>query len=216
MFKRVVVQEAQGVSETDFERLGTFPQKGFEYLGLDLLLASSYYAGLTTTQSDTVTVQIAAGRVYDAGKMYASENVEERSVAAHVPVTAGQSVICLLIAQGQEVSDDLENRYYERAIDAQNPDAGTQQTVEDGYRTKNRKAVLSIVPGIEATNPVSPVAPVGSVAVAEILVTTSGIQTILMRTDTKAKTLEQIAATQSAIQKSLAIMAQNIEGLRAD
>lgn len=216
MYKRVVVQEAQGVSEVDFERFGTFPQKGFEYLGTDLLLATICYAGMIVTQSDTVTVQIAPGRVYDAGKMYASENVEERTVAAYVPVTAGQSVICLVVAQGQEVSDDLENRYYERPIDAQNPDAGTQQTVEDDYRTRNRKAILTIVPGVEASKPVAPAAPIGSVAVAEILVTTSGIQSVTMRTDTKAKTLEQLAATQTAIQKNLAIMMQNIEGLRAD
>lgn len=216
MFKRVIVGEAQGVSEVDFSRMGQFPQDGFEFLSRDLLLTSIYYAGLSVTQSDTVTVQCAAGRVYDGGKMYASGTVEERSVAGFVPVTAGQSVICLLIAQGQEVSDDLENRYYERVVDSQNPDAGTQQTVEDDYRTKNRKVVVTIVPGVEGARPVAPVAPVGSVAVAEILVTTSGIQSITQRADTKAKTLEQVIAQQSAIQKSLAVMNQNIEGLRAD
>ncbi|TCT41145.1 hypothetical protein [Martelella mediterranea] len=216
MYKRVVVSEAQGVTETDFERLGTYPQSGFEFLGRDLLQTSIVYADFTVSQSDTVTVQIAPGRVYDSGKMYASESVEERSVAAFVPVTAGQSVICLVVAQGQEVSDDLENRYYERAIDAQNPDAGTQQTVEDDYRTKNRKVVLTVVPGTEAARPIAPTAPIGSVAVAEILIGTSGIQTITMRPDGKAQTLEKVASQQQSIQAALAVMMQNIEGLRAD
>ena len=91
MYKRVVVSEAQGVSETDFERLGAYPQTGFEFLGRDLLQTNIVYAGFTVSQSDTVTVQVTPGRVYDSGRMYASEGVEERSVAAYVPVTAGQS-----------------------------------------------------------------------------------------------------------------------------
>lgn len=216
MYKRVVVEEAQGVSEIDYERLGTFPQRGLELLGLDALVAGLYYAGMMTVMADSVNVQIAAGRVYDGGKMFASETVQERSLAAFVPTTAGQSVICLVVGQGQEKSDDLENRYYERPIDPQNPDAGTQQTVADGYRTRNRQAVLTIQPGIEAARPVAPTAPIGAVAIAEILVTTSGIQSITMRTDTRMMRLEEVVTRQKAIVALLDVIQQTVEGLRAD
>jgi hypothetical protein len=216
MFKRVVVEEGQGVSEVDFGRLGSFPQIGFEHLVKDLLAAGLYYSGFTATASSSVAVQLAAGRVYDSGKMYASETVQERSVAAYVPVTAGQSVICLVVGQGQEVSDDLENRYYERPIDTQNPDAGTQQTVDDAYRTRNRKVTLSIAPGIEGARPIAPIAPLGSVAIAEILITTSGIQTVTMREDTLGARLETVNSNVKSIAQALLIINQNIEGQKAD
>lgn len=216
MFKRVIVEEGQGVSEVDFERLGSYPQTGFEHLGRDLLTAGLVYAGFTATTSDTVSVQLAPGRIYENGKMFASETVQERSVASYVPITAGQSVICLIVGQGQEVSDDLENRYYERPIDVQNPDAGTQQTVDDAYRTKNRKAVLTVYPGIEGARPVAPIAPIGSVAIAEVLITTSGIQSVTMRADTAAVRLDQQAAMIAALVEGMAVLNQNLDGLRAD
>lgn len=216
MYKKVVVEEGQGVSEVDFDRLGSFPQTGMELLTGDHLTAGLVYAGFLTTVSDTVTVQIAAGRVYDGGRQYASEDVQERSVADYVPVTAGKSVICLVVGQGQEIADALENRFYERPIDPQNPDAGTQQTVDDGYRIRHRKAVLTVIPGIEGVRPVAPAAPIGSVAIAEILITTSGIQSVTMRVETAAIRVAAIAANQRAIQTDIALIRQAVEGLRAD
>lgn len=216
MYKRVVVKDGQGVNEVDFERLGTFPQTGIDLLTRDLMASALVYSGLLVTQSGSVAVQIAPGRVYDNGRQFASEVTEERSFAAFVPVTAGQSVICLIVAQGQEVSDDVEDRYYERPIDPNNPASGTQQSIDDGYRTRNRKVVLTVAPGIEGARPVAPVAPIGAVAVAEVLVTTSGIQSVTMRTDSQAQRLERVAGEVSDVAKTLALITQAIEGLRAD
>lgn len=216
MHRRPLVEEAQGVSQVDFDRFGMYPQVGIGNTTRDLLYAGLCYAGLLATQSDTVTVQIAPGRVYDGGSQYASETTEERSVADYVPTIAGKSVICLLVAQGQELSDNLENRYYERPIDPNNPDAGSQQTVDDAYRTRFRRAIVTVIPGQEGVRPVAPIAPTGSVAVAEILVTTSGIQSVTMRADTKAKRLDLVAAQQVEILESLDVMNQAINGFRID
>ncbi|WP_311276171.1 hypothetical protein [Methylobacterium sp. WCS2018Hpa-22] len=171
---------------------------------------------LTSSVGDGVSVNIAAGRVYDGGKQYALEEKQVRSVATYVPTIAGRSVICLVIAQGDEVSDNMENRYYERAIDPKNPNAGVQQSVDDGYRTKNRKVVVSVIPSVEAARPAAPAAPTGAVAVAEILVTTSGIQKITMRDDTKAKRLDSAITQIADIVNYLDEINQSIDGLRAD
>lgn len=216
MHRRPIVEEAQGVSTVDFDRFGQFPQQGIANTTRDLLYSGLCYAGLLTTQSSSVNVQVALGRVYDGGSQFASEAVQERSVADYVPTVAGRSVICLLVAQGQEQADDLENRYYERPIDPANPNAGTQQTVDDAYRTKNRKVILTVIPGTESVRPVAPASPTGAVAVAEILVTTSGIQSVTMRDDTRAKRLDVIAANQTTLSNTLALLQQTIDGFRAD
>lgn len=216
MHKRVVVKAMQGVSETDYDRIGTYPQLGIELTTRDLLASGIFYAGFNVSKVDGTNLQIATGRVYDAGRQFASEMVEARTIADYVPVTAGQSVICLVIGQGQEVSDDVSERYYRRPIDPQNPEAGSQQTVEDDYRIKNRKAVLTIVPGIQGARPVAPSAPVGSVAVAEILVTTSGIDTITMRQDTAVTRLEAAITRLKTLEQALVEVRQSVEGLRAD
>ncbi len=214
---RVLVETAQGVTPVDFERMGRFPQDGFTDVTRDLLYGSACYAGLLVTQASSVTVQIALGRVYSGGEQFALEQVQERSVAeAGVPTLAGQSVIHLVVAQGQEVDDNLENRYYERDIDPNNPSAGTQQTVDDAYRVKRCRVVVSVIPGTPGVRPVAPTAPTGSVAVAEILVTTSGIQAVTMRDDMRAKRLDMIAATQADLAATLALLQQTIDGFRAD
>ncbi len=216
MHKRVVVAQSQGVNEVDFARIGEYPQTGSEMLVKDLLATGLYYSGLLVTQVDGVNVQVAIGRLYDGGKQYALEEVQGRSLAGHVPVEAGKSVICIVVAQGQEVADDISARYYRRPVDPQNPEAGVQQSVEDDYRIRLRKVVINVIPGVEGVRPVAPVAPVGSVAVAEILVTTSGIQSVEMRSDTAAVRLETVMARQNALIALVGQMAQAIDGLRAD
>lgn len=216
MHKRVVVAVAQGVNETDFARMGEYPQAGIELLARDLLASGIYYSGLLVSQVNSVNVEVATGRVYDAGKQFASETVETRSIASFVPTEAGKSVICLVIAQGQEVSDDISARFYRRPVDPQNPEAGTQQSVEDDYRIRSRKVVINVYPGIESVRPVSPIAPVGSVPVAEILVTTSGIQSITMRDETAAVRLETLLSQHRDLVQLVGTMAQAIDGLRAD
>lgn len=216
MHRRVITEEAQGISTVDLDRIGQYPQQGIADTTRDLLYSGLCYAGLLVTQVSSVGVQIALGRVYDGGNQFASEKIEERSVAEFVPTVAGRSVVCIVVAQGQEASDDLENRYYERAIDPQNPNAGTQQTVDDGYRTKNRKVILTVIPGTESVRPIAPTAPIGSVAVAEILVTTSGIQSVTMRTDTRATRLDAAVAQQNEVLSRLGRLDQDIAGLRID
>lgn len=216
MYKLVVTEPGQGLSDTDFERFGKYPQQGAEFSTVDLLTSGLVYSGFTTVASDAVTVQAAAGRVYSGGQQFASEDVQERSVADFVPVTAGHSVICLLVGQGQEISDDQEDRYYETPIDPNNPSTGTQQSIRSAYRTKFRKAVLVVVPGTASVRPVAPSAPIGSVAIAEILVTTSGIQSVTMRSDTRAAKLDVVAAAQAGILSQIALIRADIDGLRAD
>lgn len=216
MFKRVSTYQHQGANSLDFERLGTYPQTGFEYLVRDMLAAGIFYSGFQVSQVDGVSVQLAPGRVYEGGRQYASETPETRSVAEYVPTEAGKSVICLLIAQGQEISSDFEERYYRRPVDPQNPQAGTQQSVEDNYRTKYRKVVVNLIPGQESVRPIAPIAPVGSVAVAEIFVTTSGIQSFTMRTNTAVTRLETLLASHRSLVDLVGTMAQAIDGLRAD
>lgn len=214
---RVQVEVAQGVTPVDFDRIGQFPQTALGDATRDMLYASLCYAGLQVTPSGGVNVQVALGRVYSGGDQYHLESVQERSIAeAGVPTIAGSSVIHLVVAQGQEVDDNLENRYYERDIDPNNPNAGAQQTVDDAYRVKRRKVVVTIIPGQPGVRPVAPVAPIGSVAVAEILVTTSGIQSVTMREDTRATRLDAIVAQQKDVLARLDLTDQAIAGLRID
>lgn len=218
MHQIVLSQTGQGLNETDIARLGQFPQKGIERTTRDLLTSGLCYSGFLTTKSDndSVNVTIAVGDLYDGGKQYVSEAIQTRSVADYVPTIAGKSVICLIVAQGQESPDFLENRYYERPVDPANPSAGTLLTVDDGYRVSTRRAILTVIPGVEATRPVAPIAPTGSVAVADILITTSGIQDVTMRTDTAAKRLDLVAAQQAAIVVRLDLIDQAVAGFRAD
>jgi hypothetical protein len=214
---RVLVETAQGVTPVDFDRIGQFPQTALSDATRDMLYSSLCYAGLQVTQSGGVNVQVALGRVYSGGDQYHLNTVQERSIAeAGVPTIAGSSVIHLLVAQGQEIDDALENRYYERDIDPNNPNAGTQQTVDDAYRVKRRRVVVTVIPGQPGVRPVAPVAPIGSVAVAEILVTTSGIQSVTMREDTRATRLDAVVAQQRDVLARLDLTDQAIAGLRID
>lgn len=218
MDKRVIVAEGQGVNPTDFARMGAFPQDGIDRLTRDLLFAGMVYSGFNTVKvsNDSVNLQIASGTLYKAGRQFTSGSVETRTIADIMPTLAGKSVIALVVAAAIEVNENLENRYYERDIDPSNPDAGVTRTVDDAYRVKSRNAVLTIIAGAESTRPVAPAAPTDACAIAEVLITTSGIQKVTMRADTRVQRLDLVLAKYAELSDFLEDVRESVDGLRSD
>lgn len=216
MFKRATFEVDQEVTSEDLDRLGLFPQSGISQLTDDLLVSGRMFKGFATVASGLTAIEVAAGRVYDAGAMYALESTLNLSVAEFVPVTAGQRVYVTLIGQGREDDGYVEARNYEREIAQSGGGAAIQQVPATGSRAKVRGAILTLYPGAPSVTPVKPSIPLGTVAIADIMIGTGGIESIARRTANEAPELDALAASYTGLATELALVNQEISGLRND
>ncbi len=216
MFERVIIDVDQEVTDEDLSRIGTFPQDGITRLTDDLLVSGRLYKGFTTVTSGLSAIEVSPGRIYDAGAMYALRASLQMSVAEFIPITAGQKVYVTLIGQGREEDGYVEARNYEREVAQSGGGTAIQQVPSSGARAKVRNAILTAYPGSPSVIPVKPSIPLGTVAIADILIGTGGIETITMRTANEAPELDALAVAYSGLATRLGLVDQEMAGLRND
>jgi hypothetical protein len=216
VFNRAIFDVDQEVTNEDLDRLGTWPQTGIETLTDDLLVSGRMVKGFAVVADGLTAIEVAAGRIYDAGAMYALEQTGSMSVAEFVPYTAGQKVYVTLIGQGREDDGYVEARNYEREIPQTGGGTAIQQVPDTKARAKVRKAILTLYPGAPSVIPVKPSIPLGTVAIADILIGTGGIETITRRTENEAPEMDALAVALTAQNTRLALIDQEMAGLRND
>lgn len=216
MYKRATWDIDQEGTEEDLERMGEWPQQGITQLTDDLLVSGRMYKGFTTLASGTAAIEVAPGRIYDAGAMFALEAALSMSAAEFVPITAGHKVYVTLIGQGREDDGYVEARNYEREVPQSGGSTAIQQVPQTGARAKVRRAILTLYPGAPSLIPVKPSIPPGTVAIADILVGTGGIESVEMRSDNEAPELDELAANYTGLSGRLDLVNQEMAGLRND
>ncbi|PZA12472.1 hypothetical protein DNX69_10890 [Rhodopseudomonas palustris] len=216
MYKRILWDVDQEGTEEDLERMGLWPQEGIARLTDDLLVSGRLYKGFTTLASGLSAIEVAPGRIYDAGAMYALEAALTLSLGEFMPITAGQKVYVVLIGQGREDDGYVEARNYEREVPQTGGGTAIQQVPQTGSRAKVRSAILIAYPGSPSVIPVRPSIPLGTVAIADILLGTGGIESIAMRTENEAPELDALAAAYTSLQVRLGLVDQEMAGLRND
>ncbi|KPF98804.1 hypothetical protein IP86_10765 [Rhodopseudomonas sp. AAP120] len=216
MYKRATWDIDQEGTEEDLERMGQWPQQGITQLTDDLLVSGRMYKGFTALASGAAAIEVAPGRIYDSGAMFALEAGLEMAVDEFVPITAGQKVYVTLIGQGREDDGYVEARNYEREVPQSGGGTAIQQVPQTGARAKVRNAILTLYPGAPALTPVKPSIPLGTVAIADILIGTGGIESIAMRTANEAPELDALAAAYTAVTVRLGLVDQEMAGLRND
>lgn len=226
MFERVVIDDAQEITDLDAQRLGTYPQAGIALTTEDLLIAGRFYKGFTVSaNADNISVTIAPGRLYDSGEQFASTTDENHSLSTFIPISAGHQRYVTLYATGTEENGPAESRLYLREIVVpaptdQDPEATTtttQQVPETGVRTRVRRPTMGFQPGPEAVAPTgAPAVPAGTVAIADILVGTAGVESIAMRAETRAPDLEQVSARFTEMSARFDLVDQALAGIRQD
>ncbi|MBK5962207.1 hypothetical protein CCR97_29040, partial [Rhodoplanes elegans] len=153
MYKRPNFEVDQEITEEDYGRLARWPQEGISRLTDDLLVSGRLYKGFTTVATSQSAVEVAAGRLYDAGAMYALEAALPLSVAEWVPITLGVKVWVVLIGQGREDDGYVEARNYEREVAVSGGGTAIQQVPATGARARVRSAIVTPYPGSPSAIP---------------------------------------------------------------
>jgi hypothetical protein len=185
MERRKLIDENQKVTQTDFLDFGLFPQQTFDDIGEGLLIPDQAFWGFPTVANGTNLVT-GGGSLITGGVIYVNDDsggttfdlLPRMPVATRKIVTVG--------VWGQEIDSDQEPRTF--LIDATT--RATEARVTSTERL--RRAELSLVSGIEGPDPMPPALASNVLAVADVLLDTTGVVSVTMREENRAPNLRSL------------------------
>ena len=188
MERKVNIQDWQKVTVEDFNNFGLFPRYSFDHVVGDVLIPDMAYTGFTTVQTAPAVVTVGNGRLYHNGIVFFndSEGGVSLDLLSVLPVVTRRYVG--VVVWGQEIETDTEPRTFLT-------DPVTRATVARVVSTESRRwANISTVVGAEGPDPQWPAVASNTLAIAWILLDTSGIVSITMVDENRAPNVRDLDA----------------------
>ena len=186
MERKVNIQDWQKVTVEDFNNFGLFPRASFDHIVVDTIIPTMAYTGFTTVQTAPAVVTVGNGRLYHNGLVFYndSEGGASLDLLGVLPVVTRRYVG--VVVWGQEIETDTEPRTFLT-------DPVTRATVARVVSTENRRwANISTVVGAEGPDPQHPSVASNTLAVAWILLDSTGIVSIQMVDENRAPNLSNL------------------------
>jgi hypothetical protein len=210
MERKVNIQDWQKVTVEDFNNFGLFPRASFDHVVVDTLIPSMAFTGFTTVQTAPAVVTVGNGRLYHNGLVFYndSEGGSSLDLLGVLPVVTRRYVG--VVAWGQEIETDTEPRTFLT-------DPVTRATVARVVSTESRRwANVSTVIGAEGPDPQPPSVASNTLAVAWILLDSTGIISITMVDENRAPNLANLDARMNEMDAWRVQTASRLDTLATD
>ena len=210
MEKILIARDRQEFQAADVNSMQTYMDEALAHVVMDAITTEKMFVGLEVAQKSPTEITVASGRLWDgvSGKRYAKSEAEDVSLYSYLPVSDKRYLDISVI--GQEASTDQEPRDY--LVDL------TAQTTEPKsvYMTTSREVLIQITAGLESSQPQKPAPPTGYTTIAQVLLTTSGIDTIVAADNKKLMRLFEVYETGLEHGNWIALMTPRISTLFTD
>ena len=220
MERKVNIQDWQKVTVEDFNNFGLFPRYSFDHIVADTLIPDMAFTGFTTVQTAPAIATVGNGRLYHAGIVFYNDNEGGTSLdlLSILPVVTRRYVG--VVVWGQEIETDTEPRTFLT-------DPVTRATVARVVSTENRRwANVSTIVGAEGPDPQLPAVASNTLAIAWILLDSTGIISIQMVEENRAPNVRdldsrmnendawrtQTASRLDTLATDISALAQRLEG----
>lgn len=168
MENKIIFHQNIDDDPTDFTRLQDFAESSLDHVVLDGISDRTKYTGFGVVKSAVTQITVDPGRLYSAGKVYASASTAwSKDFITQLPV-AGKK-IAAVVTWGSESDTDVRPRQF--LINAETRQAEPQAVP----LVHSRVANLNVVIGTEAPDPSAPLVDVGYTIIALVVLTSSVI-----------------------------------------
>jgi hypothetical protein len=208
MEKQRIFRSRQNVTFGDLNAIQDYAARTFEDVVSDLLVSGKGYAGFLSTRDSATTVQVGAGRLYSAGRIFAHDATLSVSLSTYLPAAAQR--IVTLVAYGQAIDSEIEPRDFLINVTTRATEPQSVAMVQE------RVAQVSVVPGSESADPQRPAIPEAYVPIADVLIGTAGIISVTMRSDFAVPELDLAKERLDGITAWQLRVGQVLDGLLSD
>lgn len=178
----VIFRDGQDLDPDDFMGLQEAARRSLDTLVADTVSSAQRFGGLTVTESGVASVGVATGRLYSAGRVYPLRTALVQDFLTALPV-AGRKIVTV-VAYGTESDTDVTPREF--LVNEETRASEPRPVATRRARTCN----IQFAYGVEAPNPTAPLVDAGYTAIADILLSPTGVDTITMRTGNMVGSLD--------------------------
>lgn len=173
MEKQVIFRDRQEFQAADPNHLQAYVRESFDHLIVDAVSDEKHFTGFALSAASATEAVVQPGRFYSSGAVYVSQDEQSLNLFQYVPLVT--SKIVAVVAWGQDVDTTVEPRDFlvDLETGATEPQAVAMERI--------RKCEVNLLPGSESADPQPPVIQSGTLAVAYIYLTPSGIDRIEMQ-----------------------------------
>lgn len=210
MEKLFIARDRQEFQSADVISIQSYMDEAMAHVVMDAITTEKMFVGLEVAQKSPTEITVAPGRLWDgvSGKRYAKSEAEDISLYSYLPVSDKRYLDISVI--GQEVSTDQEPRDFVVDLVAQTTEP------KSVYMTTSREVLIQITAGLESSQPQKPAPPTGYTTIAQVLLTTSGIDTIVAADNKKLIRLFEVWQTGVEHGNWIALMTPRISTLFTD
>lgn len=214
--RKVKIHPNQQVSETDLNNIGIYAGESLDHVVRDAVDAGRRYTGFGAIATSAAQVTVAAGRFYENGKVFFRDDAGGTVLDLITVLPAVTRKIVSIVAWGTEADAGVEPRTFLIDVD-------TETTQGQAVATQVRRfANIDTVPGAESSDPKAPAIDANLLAIADIVLTPAGIESVTMRTENKlasvqgnAQALGELDAWRGRAGARLDVLDTNLAGLSA-
>lgn len=208
MQKTVLFRNRQEQQAADHNNLQAFARDTFDKLTRDTLTSVPKYAGLEVTSSSSTAVNVAIGQLYSDGKMYSSEAVVAKNLFDQLPLAAKKMVT--IIVWGTDAEVDVQPRQF--LVDVQTRATQPQSVAMRTERVCN----IGTISGTESADPQR--APIAAqyLAVCDIVLTPTGIESITMIASNRVPRLTDLESRTVLLERFQASAEPRIQTIASD
>lgn len=208
MESQVIFQDGMDNDPADFNNLESFVQRSLDHIVEDGITSDRKYAGFNATAASATNLNVLAGRFYSAGQVYNAADEFTYDFTTKLP--AATKRIATLIVWGTEVDTDARPREF---LINEETNASEPRVVSMEHA---RVANLSIALGSENADPVAPVLDSGVIAVANIVLSPTGIDSITMVAENAMDSVQSLAARATLLETFKSKVEPQVASLGSD
>lgn len=186
MEKQVIFRNYQDVEPDDLNNIQSFARQSLDHLVGDAVTGSRGYAGFVTSITAAAKVSVAAGRLYQSGAVYIRENAVEFDFTVSLPLQGKKAV--LVLVSGSEVETDVNERNFLTNVTTMDTQG------QNVAMTRERAAAVNVTAGQESPDPIDPIFDAAYLAVARIILESTGVTDVQMLSDNALPSIAGIAS----------------------
>lgn len=206
--KSVTFRDNQELQADDFINQQQWQSDALDHIVNDTINSDKAYWGFGITKAAQTTINVAQGRLYNAGAVYAREDVVSIDLYNQLPVVAQKYFA--VVAWGQSVDDDIQPRNF--LIDA---DTGMAEPQSVSMQ-KTRYCNVNTVMGNESASPQQPSIDATYTLLGFVLCDPTGIINVQQSTTTQIDNLALVAASLRSMIAWRGIVDSSLATLRTD
>ncbi len=212
MFRKVNISANQKVTQQDFNDFGNHPREAIDSVVRDLGgYPAGRYVGFPAEQTGVSTVRIGAGRMYKGdGTVFIFDAAGGQTIDLLDFLPAVAKRIATVVVYGNTIDTDIQPRTFQT-----NPQTGATEGREVATESR-RQAYVSHLLGTENATPSPPAVPADYVAVAHVILTPAGVESITQLTANRVVSTYRNAEDIALINGRLNAVGPQIDTLRTD